>query len=274
MFIKPMLASPIKNNVIDAGWVAEEKYDGHRLCITINDGDVEAITRIQNRRELPPHVIRDLQRLPNGVYDGELISTKKTKAYGVTDLEQADHLQFVIFDLLQLPIDPGRLPDTTYLEYSSRRMLLEEIFTNVRPACTHGRGIELSRVWKIEKRSDVNDIAESVWARGGEGLILKKTSSLYEVGKRSKQWLKIKQSHTSALTVIGFVAGLLGPHATVLLEDNRGNHVTVKTLDTHERERIAKHPDSFIGRKLRIEFQERTPDGGYRHPMWDRWEDE
>ena len=36
---------------------------------------------------------------------------------------------------------------------------------------------------------------------------------------------------------------------------------------------VGKTSDPAIGRKLRVDYQEVTPDG-YRHPRWDRWEDE
>jgi hypothetical protein len=73
-----------------------------------------------------------------------------------------------------------------------------------------------------------------------------------------------------------------GPYAAVLLRDAAGNETTVKTLNDVELDRfeqewpstagVEHHP--AVGRKLRIEYQERTPDGSYRHPRWDRWEDE
>jgi hypothetical protein len=74
------------------------------------------------------------------------------------------------------------------------------------------------------------------------------------------------------------------------LEDDRGNRTSVKTKDDFELAQFEKqalaglqkvgdmvvaipaHP--AIGRKLRIEYQDWTPRGGYRHPRWDRWEAE
>lgn len=267
MFVKPMLASPIPDAFVFERdwWVAEEKYDGHRLCVTVEDGRLEALTRDRNVRLLPPHVRTDLLRLPNGIFDCELVSTHKAKAYGVTDLAQVDHLQVVIFDVTRLLKN-----DTTKLAYVDRRALLEEIFRTV----SFTNGVTLSKMYYITSLTDARALAQSVWNRGGEGLVLKRTDSRYETGKRTKTWLKIKQSHTAVLKVVGFQAGLLGPHAVTVLEDADGNQTTVKTLNTRERERIGQNPASFLGVRLRIEFQERTPDGGYRHPMWDRWETE
>src|SRR5512143_3813072 len=150
-FIKPMLASPLKDNEdVDANWVAEEKYDGHRLCITVRDGMVEALTRDRNVRLLPPHVRADLARLPNGVFDGELISTAKTKSYGVTDLTQVGNLQVVLFDVTQL-IER----DITRWPYTDRRVFLEEIFK----ALDFNNGVALAQKFNISGLDAARNLA-------------------------------------------------------------------------------------------------------------------
>jgi hypothetical protein len=83
----------------------------------------------------------------------------------------------------------------------------------------------------------------------------------------------VKALDTAVMTVTGFEKGENGPHSTVTLVGTDGE-TTVKTLNADALRKFAANPKSFIGRKLRIEFQERTPDGGYRHPRWDRWENE
>lgn len=267
MFIKPMLASPMPEDFDPANghWVAEEKYDGHRLYVEVHGQDVKAWSRNELPRLLPPHVRQDLAKLPDGAYDGELISTEKTKSYGVTDLEQSDKLCFVMFDVLAIGADHR---DTKTLPYSQRRILIEQIFRSILSMT----GVTYSASQPLVSYNDITSIAKRVWKLGGEGLIIKDTRAAYFPGKRSKSWFKVKQCHTAVLKLIGFAPGRLGPHSTVLLEDSEGFQTTVKTLNTAEREAFDKKPNSFLGRKLRIEYQERTPDGSYRHPMWDRWE--
>lgn len=266
-FIKPQLASPMKSDftITNDAWVAEEKYDGHRLVVVVKGSKVQAWSRDENPRILPPHVRTALAQLPDGTYDGELISTEKTKSYGVTDLEQADKLCFVIFDILRVGEH-----DATHQPYSYRRELITTIFRDRLETA----GVTYAAAMFVANLREAMRFAKTVWDRGGEGLILKNIHEPYTPGKRAKHWIKIKKNNTAVLTVIGFVAGLLGPCATVLLEDNEGFQTTVKTLNTKEREAAQKNPGALIGRKLRIEYQERTPDGGYRHPMWDRWEDQ
>ncbi len=273
MFIKPMLAHVVKGDVLEGSWVAEEKYDGHRLVVEHAES-VSAWSRYGRPRVLPPHVDAAITHLPKGVYDGELISITKPRSYGVTDLGETASLRYVVFDVLELL---GR--DSTQVTQAERRKLLETIFDDPRSPAEQSEGADVidgvRLAWSepIDSRN-VAALARKVWSRDGEGLILKNAVSLYYPGKRSRDWLKIKQLRSSVLTLIGFIPGKLGRYAVVLLEDAEGHHTTVKTRNDRERARLAQDPPSFIGRKLRIEYQERTPDGSYRHPRWDRFEDE
>lgn len=267
-FIKPQLASPMKPDfsIDDNAWVVEEKYDGHRICSTVKGQKVEAWSRNELPRIMPPQVRDALALLPDGTYDGELISTEKTKSYGVTELVQSDKLCLVVFDILRVGNN-----DAMDRPYCYRRKLLEETFNG-----TLARdGVKIATSRRILSLADALRSAKQVWDRKGEGVILKNIHQPYTPGKRVKHWIKIKEQHTAVLKIVGFIAGLLGPFSVVLLEDKEGFQCSVKTLNTKERANFEKHGAAkFLGRELRIEYQERTPDGGYRHPMWDRWEDQ
>jgi ATP-dependent DNA ligase len=129
---------------------------------------------------------------------------------------------------------------------------------------------------------DVVTFAKIVWARGGEGAILKRRRAAYQAGKRSADFVKVKKTQSATLEVVGFVAGKNGDFSTVELKDADGNTTTVKTKNNAELARFARewagadplgrHP--ALGRSLRIDYSDRTRDGGYENPRWDRWERE
>jgi hypothetical protein len=73
------------------------------------------------------------------------------------------------------------------------------------------------------------------------------------------------------MKVVGFEDGLLGACSVVHLVDDSGIFTSCKVLNGEELKRIQADPSSFIGRKLLLDYQEKTPDGMYRHPRWDRW---
>lgn len=299
-FIKPQFASPLPIGWKPAPgeWVAEQKYDGHRLVVEVRTPLFEgrsidqlahenvaiAWSRNGARRVLPRHVYDALAQLPVGIYDGELC-VPGGRSYGVTELVQQDKLVYVAFDLLRTMSS-----DITGISYDDRRGMLELIFSvlDVRPA------VVLAEQWDIGNWDAIVALRNQMWSQDKEGLILKRRASRYCSGKRPKDWLKVKQLQSAVFEVIGFEPGRgevndRGPFAVVRLKDAEGRVTSCKTLNDKELAKFQKewniemdlrddldvnrfHP--VIGRRLRCEFQERTPDGLYRHIRWDRWEDE
>lgn len=266
--LEPMLAHPMPEDFspLPGEWVAEEKYDGHRIMIQVHvGGGVTAWSRLGLFRVLPPQVDEGVSQLPAGLYDGELCAPGK-RSYGVTEKANAADLVYVIFDLVELL---GVV--ITSRPFSERRSYLHEMFSN-----RQYPGVELA--WQqdigLNGRQVIEWLAKQVWNRDGEGLILKRLSAPYRPGKRSKDQLKVKQARSAVLTITGFAPGKLGLYSVVLLRDDEGNETRVKTRDDAERARFATSFRSYVGRRLRIDYQERTPDGKYRHPMYDRLEEE
>lgn len=272
-FVKPMTCNTAPDD-FEPGrdtWVYEEKFDGHRLIVEINNGAIHAWSRYGRVRALPLHVMDSLAKFSNGVLDGELY-VPGGRSYAVTELTKTSLLVYVMFDILEVK---GQV--TSHLLYDQRRELLEKSFHV-------GPGVELAKSTPFDKSSELKLALNAVWERDGEGLILKRRGSSYQPGKRSKDFLKLKQLQSRVFEVIGFEAGTSeiqnrGPYAKVRLRDVDDNEISVKTLNDAELAKFEKdgagmweHP--AIGRMLRVEFQERTPDGSYRHPRWDRWEDE
>jgi len=289
MFITPMLAASMPKTpvTIHPGvFLVEEKYDGHRLVTHVDsDHRVAAWSRYGLERVLPVHVVNAIARLSPGIYDGELIVPGK-RSYGVTELVNGSELVYTVFDVLEL-LGTSTIAST----YMQRRAYLEEMS---RHRLFNADGIQLAEVTPVDSADDVRRYLDAVWKRDGEGLILKRLGARYVPGKRPKDaWIKIKALRSAVLTVIGFIPSKgqinnRGPYATVALRDDEGHETTVKTLNDAECRRFEEEAprlpeiDEFslgrvcpdhpaIGRKLRIEYQERTPDGNYRHPRWDRW---
>lgn len=262
-FIRPMLASPIDETMsFSSGWVAEEKFDGHRLIVRVAGGAVTAWSRNGKVRDLPFKMRADLVLLPDGVYDGELTAPGH-RHHGVADHGNRDIYEFVVFDLLETLGKP-----LVKNGYGDRRKLLEMIGETMRGS------VLLADVHEVHSWEEVADLARKVWARKGEGLIVKHTLAPYEVGRRSKYWLKVKHFETSVTRITSFAEGSLGSCAVTNVVGEDGEPTSVKTKDAATRKRLEAKPKSFIGRLLRIEHQGRTPDGSYVSPMWDRFEDE
>lgn len=281
-FVKPMLAHPMKQGFeLEPGkYAAEEKYDGHRIICQVGDGTgnlfaskpITAWSRYGLERDLPTHLLEELSKLPDGIYDGELLVPGK-RSYGVTELVNTPDLSYFVFDIIEFE---GK--DTTKYTYDDRRD-----FLMTRIQVPESGPVQLASSVPVHDMEQVMCLRDDVWARDGEGLILKRRDAHYSIGKRSKDFIKIKALRSEVLTVIGFAPskGTIinrGPFATIILRDDEGNVTTVKTRNDAEcrkleQEAIVGQPHPAIGRKLSIEYQERTPDGKYRHPRFDHWVD-
>jgi len=265
----PMLASAMTDPVSGAafdrqfstGWLMEEKIDGHRCTVVVSGGTVQGYSRPRagakaaNVRELAPHIVAQLARFPDGIYDGELVAPSG-KAWDVTVV--GTRLVFVIFDVLAC-----NGLDLTSAPYGERREALLDILGRMPDGQTAISTVEsLAPSWAG---------VLAIWKRGGEGVILKRTSSTYRPGYRSPDWLKVKEAHAATLTIIGFEAGKSGPFSALVLRDGAGIETTVKTLGNRLLADVERAPKSYLGRRVVISYQEKTPAGTYRHGIFDHF---
>jgi bifunctional non-homologous end joining protein LigD len=267
---RPMLASPmvapLKGAEFDkrfggGGWALEEKLDGHRCIAQVRAGEVTAWSRPMGsraplRRPLPPAILEQLATFPDGDYDGELVPTSG-KAWDVK--RKSERLVFVVFDVAWSIFEAAR---GTYDE--RREMLLEILALMPREQTAVSTVLSGLPSWAA---------VEAIWQRGGEGAILKRRASYYEPGRRSPEWLKVKQVHAATLRLVGYDAGKSGPYSALRLVGDDGSKTSVKTLTQHLLRAITAAPASFLGREVVISYQERTPSGMYRHAIFDHFVD-
>lgn len=260
-------------------------------------------------RVLPEHLVAALRKLHPGIYDAELV-VRVSDQQASTDVTRKDMERFrevALFDVLQIEDKP-----VVFLTAIERRQILESRFAELRDGWTspiadlfggpdlHVRLVERR---ELSGEEDVTNFFAEVRERGGEGLILKRRDSLYHSGLRSKEWVKLKRKEHATLVITGFSHTRgekldRGPFAIVHLKDEDGNETTVKTRNDHELRQFEKEWDNFvasldpvkhrtalydalehpgdhhpaIGRRLVIEFQQRTRTGGYAGPViWDHW---
>lgn len=268
----PMLATAMTEAVTGArfdqmfssGWALEEKLDGHRIIVQVRSGrkfcDVDAWARPQRGqkpkpRTLPDAMVDALATMGDGVYDGELVAPSG-KAWDV--VVKGSKLIFVAFDILEsFGIETMSQP------YETRRAILLERLANLPP--------KQQSVSTVVSDPPTWAAVEAIWKRGGEGAILKRLTSTYQPGYRSADWLKVKPVQQAVLTIIGFEAGKSGPYSAIKLRDDGGIETTVKTLGNQLLRDITAKPNAFLGRRVVIEYQERTPDGFYRHGRFDHF---
>ncbi|MHB1347950.1 MAG: DNA polymerase ligase N-terminal domain-containing protein [Candidatus Humimicrobiaceae bacterium] len=190
--LKPMLATLTEKAFDSSQWIYEIKWDGYRVISEIENKIVNLYSRngISFNKQFEP-VAKSLEKLPvdNAVFDGEIVVLDENGKSDFKLLQQyirtkKGFIVYYIFDILF--INKFNLLDVDLI---SRRKILEEIiaqFTEL-PNGESGR-IRLSGY--IENNGI--DFFKIAYKNDLEGIIAKKKDSIYEPGRRSKNWLKIK----------------------------------------------------------------------------------
>ena len=154
------------------GWVYEEKLDGWRTIVTVNDG----LARLWSRNGNPfPQRFDCLNSLPDGtVLDGELVSIQDSRPSLRAVQQQRGPFSLVLFDVLRYGGE-----DLTPVELLYRRMVMD--------------GLDLGNgVTRTEQHANGVELFERVRSEGGEGIIAKRSLGRYWCGDRSNTWQKVK----------------------------------------------------------------------------------
>lgn len=112
--------------------------------------------------------------------------------------------------------------------------------------------------------------AEKVWARGGEGIILKRSNACYTPGARNHDLMKIKEEIELDLLVIGVEGGegkYLGTTGALRCKSTKGEH-SVSGMTDQERNFWWDNPEEIIGKVIKVKAMKINPDGSIREPRY------
>lgn len=193
---KPQLATLTDTVFDNDDWLFENKYDGYRVFIQINKGKIDIISRngLSFNKKYEP-LVQSFGNIKDTILlDGEIV---------VEDSKGNSHFQW----LQDYQDNPGK---------GKLRCYLFDILYFNGYDLTSLQLLQRKRILKalLPKQEDIlysNHIIgkgkkalEQVSKQGGEGLIAKKTTSMYHVNKRSKDWLKIKVTKEQEMVIGGY----------------------------------------------------------------------
>ena len=199
---KPAFVEPMKALLVEAipagDWKYELKFDGIRALILKAGKKVQVLSR--NRKDYSERfadLARAVAELPakSAVLDGEVVALDQ-KGRSSFQLLQAPLLEdqeapvyYYAFDLLQLE---GK--DLKALPLSERKRLLEELLQESEDPLRFSAN--------LEGKPEV--LLKKIRSLGLEGLVAKRADSVYESGRRSGAWLKLKVTQQQEFVIGGF----------------------------------------------------------------------
>jgi bifunctional non-homologous end joining protein LigD len=189
-----MLATLAPSLPIGDKWSYEIKWDGYRAMLVKGSSGVKLLSRnLKNLTADFPVLPKAAARLTPypAVLDGEIVALD---AQGVPSFQALQHratkglaIVFYAFDLLQLgSTDFRRQP------LSARRRALHQL--------AFAGPILLSEPLP----GSPDQIEAAVRTAGLEGVVAKRVDSIYEAGKRSDAWIKVKFNRRQEFVVAGY----------------------------------------------------------------------
>jgi bifunctional non-homologous end joining protein LigD len=194
----PMLATPTDEVPRGAGWTYEVKWDGYRAITTLAGSEATLTSRNGNdltarfgnvARELPKAL-----KTPDCVLDGEVCALDESGRSSFSAMQQGKPdtpIVYYVFDVLELEGEP--LVDLPLVD---RRKRLEQLLDR------RNKTIRLS-----ERFDDGRSLYDAAKQQGLEGVVAKRLDSRYAVGRRTRDWLKIKTHHEQEFIVAGYTKG-------------------------------------------------------------------
>jgi bifunctional non-homologous end joining protein LigD len=196
-----MLATLTKEPFDHPDWFFEMKWDGYRAIAEVRDGDVSLYSRngISLGKKYSP-ILEALRKFRfEAVLDGEIVVVDDR---GHPDFQMLQdyqksgkgHLLYYVFDLLFFE---GH--DLTAIPLVRRKGTLKKILPSV-PNVKFSDHVVKDGVLFFQV----------VKEKGLEGIVAKHSQSAYRIGRRSRQWLKVK----THLTQEGVIAGFTEPRGS------------------------------------------------------------
>jgi bifunctional non-homologous end joining protein LigD len=205
----PMLAEAGYKPFDDAGWRFEPKMDGIRTLAYVTTEGTRLVSRTGREQTLQYPELDHLAEYVNAlsaVIDGEIVALDEQGVPSFELLQQRMNISsprevarmrrnvpvtIYLFDVLWLD---GQ--DLTALPLEERRRLLEETVTQHGPVkLTYFVDRDGIRFFEASKKV------------GLEGVIAKRLGSLYQPGRRSKDWRKLKALNRQDCVILGWTAG-------------------------------------------------------------------
>ncbi|MEI3853581.1 non-homologous end-joining DNA ligase [Ensifer sp. CCNWLY38] len=287
--VEPCVATLVDTPPKGPEWAYEVKWDGYRLAVHVEPGEVRAITRGgYDWTNKFGGIVGEARELGHAsmIIDGEavVLDDQGRSDFGLLQravgkkpsLHEPSEIIFYAFDLLYLD---GR--DLRGLPLAERRRLLEPIVAGRTGAIRFSEAVD----------ADGAEFFRAACELGLEGIIAKRRDKPYHSGRRP-EWLKIKCARRDTFVIVGYEPSTMpGAIGRLLLAARKGDDlVYVGGCGTgwSNQESIAlrellnaipaekppvglKRKGAVFARPLlvaEVEYRAWTQDGKLRHPSF------
>ncbi|MCM3728608.1 non-homologous end-joining DNA ligase [Neobacillus cucumis] len=209
--MEPIFAmEPVNSDTIPMGddWIAQVKWDGVRILTYADNQTVRLYNRKKNERTLHYPEITNIDHYCSSrsvILDGEVIALGKNGKPAFHEVMRRDGLRkldrlkmiaesvpiiYMIFDVLYL--DGEWINNKPFHE---RNEILTQIIT------------PNDQIQLVPSVTEAEALLNAIKEQGMEGIVLKRNSSPYAIGKKRDDWLKVKNYRDIIAVIGGFTLG-------------------------------------------------------------------
>ena len=239
-----MLASPIiygsdYRDLRTGTWLAEEKFDGIRAHAHKAGKSVKLFSRTLNDvTQSYPEVAAALGAVPgNFMLDGEIVAKRGESVLPFRYLQARLQRKTVEPELLkEVPVSYfvfDMLASGDDFLIDEPLVVRRERLAETIVASGHLEIARFTRLSKTPAPEELHELFDTARGRGHEGIMLKRSESLYHPGRRGKWWLKLKRELSTLDVVVVAVEWGHGKRAKVLSDYTfavRGKDGVLRTI--------------------------------------------
>ncbi|MDH4071173.1 MAG: non-homologous end-joining DNA ligase, partial [Ignavibacteria bacterium] len=206
--VEPMLAQSSNTPPAEGDFLYEVKWDGIRAMISLDEGEMKIWSRNQHdiTKKFPELLIPDQGfRASSALFDAEIVCLNDE---GKPVFKHAIHRVQQTSDGA-IARAKARYPVVCYLFdclYLDGRPIVNEPLIRRRAWLTSA--VRRGTPYRVsEVVTEGKELFRAASAAGLEGIMAKDRTSVYQPGRRSHQWIKIKTRNTIDCVIIGYTGG-------------------------------------------------------------------
>lgn len=262
--------------MVQKGVMVSKKLDGYRCLAIGSEGVFTLYTRNGNVYENFPTIKAELERLfPEGdhVFDGEIMSDSfndmQKSAFASKRKTTVGDVRYHVFDMIPASEWTSEKFTTTYFNrYDALETTISDGPSEIVGVVPH---------YKLNTLDEIREYQQVFESAGFEGAMANPDIPYY-MGRKSNCVLKFKSMLSADCKIVGFVEGkgrLEGTLGKVLVAQENGKQGEVGSgFDDAERAFIWANQVDVEDRIIEVKFQEMTPDGYMRFPIFMRFRDQ
>lgn len=262
--------------IVKSGGYMSPKLDGYR-CMAENNTEDGLRSRNGTSYENFPTIVQTLQTLGDLdiVLDGEIMSddfnSMQQTAFSSTSKKSVGDVTLYVFDV----VPRNEWEARSFKSTTSERIVLKDKFKDTLAAAgiTNIQVVDHIYVDSIE---DAFAYEQQCIADGYEGAMFIPDIPYY-VGRKSNKLMKFKTMMSMECEVVGIYEGInkyIGMMGGLnLRQENSRTCDCGSGFNDEQRQEFWNNPDQVVGRLVEIKYQELTPDGVMRFPIFKRFRD-